>query len=381
MHTTSIPLSLYVHLPWCVRKCPYCDFNSHALTQPLPVTEYVNRLIEDIHFEATRVKNRSVVSIFFGGGTPSLFPAEAIGKIIDTIRHTFITYDDLEITLEANPGTVEIEKFKAFRKVGVNRLSIGIQSFDDQQLMTLGRIHDAEAGRKAIKTALAAGFTAINVDIMHGLPNQSVEESLEDLNIALSFPIDHLSWYQLTLEPNTLFHNNPPELPCEETLWAIETSGKALLADHGFQAYEVSAFSKPGHMCKHNLNYWTFGDYIGVGAGAHGKITLNSTSIIRTNKRRHPRDYLDPRHSVEGMIKPIPQQALPFEFMLNALRLERPISLDLFESRTFCDRSLIIPLLEQARTKGWILDEPQSIALTDLGKRFRNDVMQLFLTG
>lgn len=289
------PLSLYIHIPWCVQKCPYCDFNSHALKHEIPEQDYVQALIKDLDDDITRFKltNRHLHSVFIGGGTPSLFSPSAIQSLLSQVFQRFEVNDDIEVTLEANPGTVEADKFTGFAQAGVSRLSIGVQSFESDKLIKLGRIHDSNQAINAAQLAKSCGVKSFNLDLMHGLPNQMLTNALDDLSQAIALAPDHLSWYQLTIEPNTAFHSKPPKLPQDEILWDIQEQGIKLLADAGYQQYEISAYSKPNVQSKHNLNYWRFGDYLGIGCGAHGKITdFNSNKIYRTVKVKHPKGYL-----------------------------------------------------------------------------------------
>ncbi|MGH8486873.1 MAG: radical SAM family heme chaperone HemW, partial [Pseudomonas sp.] len=313
------PLALYIHIPWCVRKCPYCDFNSHAATPELPEEAYVDALLADLDQELGAVYGRPISTIFFGGGTPSLFSARALGRLLVGVEQRIPFASDIEITLEANPGTFEQEKFKAYRQLGINRLSIGIQSFQQAKLEALGRIHNGDEAIRAADMARNAGFDNFNLDLMHGLPDQSLAEALDDLRQAIALNPPHLSWYQLTIEPNTLFASRPPRLPDEDDLWDIFEQGHQLLSAAGYQQYETSAYAKPGYRCEHNLNYWRFGDYLGIGCGAHGKLTQPDGTIIRTTKTKHPRGfmagkYLDKRHEVADSEK-------PFEFFMNRFRL------------------------------------------------------------
>ncbi|MFZ2320426.1 MAG: radical SAM family heme chaperone HemW, partial [Pseudomonas sp.] len=287
------PLALYIHIPWCVRKCPYCDFNSHAAGPTLPEQEYVDALLADLDADLGRVHGRQLSSIFFGGGTPSLFSAAALGRLLAGVEQRIGFAADIEITLEANPGTFEQAKFQAYRQLGINRLSIGVQSFQADKLKALGRIHDGDEAIRAADMARAAGFDNFNLDLMHGLPDQSIEDALSDLRIAIAQQPTHLSWYQLTMEPNTVFWSQPPTLPEDDTLWDIQEAGQQLLAEHGYLQYEVSAYARAGRQAQHNLNYWSFGDFIGIGAGAHGKLSSPSGQIVRTWKTRLPKDYLD----------------------------------------------------------------------------------------
>ena len=335
----AIPLSLYVHIPWCLKKCPYCDFNSHAQKeQGLPEQRYIEALLKDLELSVPLVWGRTVSSIFIGGGTPSLFSAESINTLLSGIRSLVKLTPNAEITLEANPGTFESEKFADFANTGINRLSIGIQSLEDKHLVQLGRVHDAEQALAAYQTARIAGFTNINLDMMYALPEQSLAEAQQDLERLIDLEPEHISWYQLTLEPNTLFHKYPPVLPDHELSAQISETGQTLLANAGYHQYEVSAYARNGKECQHNKNYWEFGDYLGIGAGAHGKLTQPANQqITRTSKPRQPEHYMQfiDAGSLETP-QAIPEQDLAFEFFLNSLRLNDGISTTLFEQRTGC---------------------------------------------
>lgn len=374
------PLSLYIHIPWCVRKCPYCDFNSHAQRGALPEEDYVARLLDDLRNDATWAQGRSIHSIFFGGGTPSLFSAKAIGQILDGVAGIVPLTQDCEITLEANPGTFEQDKFSGFRAAGINRLSIGVQSFNDRNLKTLGRIHSGGEAERAIAIARRAGFDNFNVDLMHGLPQQSVDDALQDIRLAMSLGAPHLSWYQLTIEKNTAFFSSPPELPDEDTLCDIADAGVALIQSHGLSQYEVSAYALPGHQSRHNINYWQFGDYLGIGAGAHGKLTLaEDQCVIRTQKTRAPEHYLSADALNVRKYANIADKDMPFEFMLNALRLREGVEAALFASRTGMPLSVIEPLWLDLRSRGLMENNDTRLATTDKGARFLNDVLEAFL--
>ena len=376
-----IPLSLYIHLPWCVRKCPYCDFNSHHKpAEGLPEMAYVKALLEDVEHDLPKIWGRRIHSIFIGGGTPSLFSGEAFEELFNGLRARLNFKPGIEITLEANPGTVERQFFQAYHEIGINRLSLGVQSFEAEKLKALGRIHSTEEALSALGVARDAGFENINIDLMFGLPQQSLEEALLDLQTALAQQTPHLSWYQLTLEPNTLFYKQPPILPNEDHLWEIQQAGQALLKEQGFINYEVSAYSKPGKNCQHNRNYWEFGDYLGIGAGAHSKITdMAQQSIKRFWKHKQPKQYLNSQANFIGGESTVLPTALPFEFMLNALRLQEPISAALFAARTGLAWSELTPTLEQAAAKQLLSFDEQQLIVTDLGKQFLNDLMALFL--
>ncbi len=376
------PLSLYVHFPWCVRKCPYCDFNSHALRDILPEHAYVDALLKDLEQELPGVWGRTVHSIFMGGGTPSLFSASALERLLSGIRARLALRPDAEITLEANPGSAEQERFAGYRDAGVNRLSIGIQSLNDSHLHALGRIHDAEQSFRAVQAARVAGFDNINLDLMFGLPDQDSAAANADLESALALQPEHLSWYQLTLEPNTRFHTDPPVLPDDDEKWEMQTLGQTVLASHGYTQYEVSAFARAGQRCRHNLNYWEFGDYIGIGAGAHGKITdAASGSVLRRWKKRHPRGYLEaagPTAYLEGE-RALSESEIVFEYALNRLRLKEPFRLSEFESCCGLQRDWIMPLIQQAQADGLMLCDGDLVQHTDSGWLFLNDLLERFL--
>lgn len=374
------PLSLYVHLPWCVRKCPYCDFNSHALKTSLPEREYVDALLRDLDLDLPRVSGRRIETVFFGGGTPSLFSPQAIARLLEETRRRIAFAADIEITLEANPGTFEQEKFVAYRKLGINRLSIGIQSFQQEKLEALGRIHNGDEAVRAAGMARQAGFDNFNLDLMHGLPNQSLEDALGDLRQAIALKPTHLSWYQLTLEPNTVFWNQPPALPEDDTLWDIQEAGQALLAEHGYAQYEVSAYAQPGRPARHNVNYWSFGDFIGIGAGAHGKLSHPDGRIIRTWKTRAPKDYLNPAKSFQAGAKELTNDELPFEFLMNALRLTEGVDAKLYAERTGLDLASLDEGRRDAEQSGLMQVEPSRLAATDRGQLFLNDLLQKFLS-
>lgn len=375
--TNDIPLSLYVHIPWCVKKCPYCDFNSHTSEAPIPEQQYTDRLIEDLTVDIENYPARPLASIFFGGGTPSLFSPEAIGRIIAAAQQLIGFTNDIEITLEANPGTTEYTDFSALRKAGVNRLSIGVQSFNGEHLQALGRIHTEDEALSAYSKARAAGFNNINLDLMHGLPNQTETEALQDLTTAIALKPEHISWYQLTIEPNTIFYNSPPALPCEDTLSDIQDQGEALLANHGYQQYEVSAYAKNNQRAKHNINYWQFGDYLGIGAGAHGKITHSDGRIERYRKTRLPADYLNTNKVKTVGQSTVTPDRLPLEFMMNALRLPDGVPTALFEQRTQLPITSVLPQLQQLQAEG-LVSIDDYLRPTALGFRFLNTVLSRF---
>ena len=379
---TDIPLSLYVHLPWCVRKCPYCDFNSHTAGDAPPRERYLKALVADIAAEARHANGRELVSVFLGGGTPSLFAPQEIAMLLDAVGAHFSLAADIEITMEANPGTVECGEPAGYRAAGVNRLSIGAQSFSQKSLTLLGRIHSVDDISRSMREASTAGFDSINLDLMYGLPAQGVDAALADIDAALELQPQHLSWYQLTLEPNTVFHARPPEgLPDEERLAAIQDRGQALLEERGFDQYEVSAWSRDGQQCRHNLNYWSFGDYLAVGAGAHGKLT-DADGVHRYAKPANPLAYM---LAIESQVSsPLPaaldEPELLFEFMLNALRLSGGFDEALFEERTGLPAGRLADAAKPALERGLIdRKEAGHWRATALGRRFLNDLQAEFL--
>ncbi len=397
------PLSLYVHMPWCVRKCPYCDFNSHAVSvDGVPEAAYIDALLNDLDADLARFAQdwlqRPLQSIFIGGGTPSLISPAGYVRLFAGIRARLPWADDIEITLEANPGTVEQGLFEGYRAAGINRLSIGVQTFQGEQLKALGRIHSGDEALRAASTARAAGFARINLDLMHGLPGQSVAAACDDLAQAIALGVTHLSWYQLTLEPNTVFYRQQPILPDEDVLADIQEQGEALLAQAGFQRYEVSAFAQADQACRHNLNYWQFGDYLGIGAGAHGKLTLAPSSDIttapveiwRSTKTRMPKDYLAAYSAVLGTEVPsepayqaklerIASDDLPFEFMLNALRLSNGVPSGYWSERTGLSLSAIASTLSDLRRLGLLENTTERLQASTLGLRFLNRAIDAFL--
>ena len=378
MFTTLPPLALYIHIPWCVKKCPYCDFNSHAAGPSIPEQQYVAALLEDLQRDLPEVWGRRISSIFFGGGTPSIFSARAIDDILCGVRSLIPVSPNAEITLEANPGTFEQEKFNDYRALGINRLSIGIQSFAPEKLTALGRIHSGDEAIKAIETAQRAGFDNFNLDLMFGLPNQSIEQGLLDLQTAMDLQPTHLSWYQLTIEPNTLFYSKPPSLPDDDNIWQLQIQGQELLAQHGFEQYEISAYAKSGKACKHNINYWEFGDYLGIGAGAHGKISrADNSSIQRLWKHRQPQAYMETADKRAGT-QLLTDSDIVFEFMLNALRLKQGFALDLFEQHTGMNRSVLHEPILLAQQKELLIADNQHLQPSELGYRFLNDLINLF---
>jgi oxygen-independent coproporphyrinogen-3 oxidase len=373
------PLSLYIHIPWCVRKCPYCDFNSHEARAAFPEKEYVAALVRDLEMALPLIWGRKVYTVFFGGGTPSLLSGEAIGEILRNIRMLLPLDMNAEITLEANPGTVEADKFAAFREAGVNRLSMGIQSFNDKHLQALGRIHSADEAKHAIQIA-QQHFDNINLDLMYALPDQTLYEALQDVQTALRYKPQHLSCYHLTLEPNTQFHHNPPVLPDDDASAEMQQRIETLLAEHDYEHYETSAFARPKRRAKHNLNYWQFGDYLGVGAGAHSKLSFPD-KVLRQARYKQPQSYMQ-QVAVGAPIQTeheVGVDALPFEFMMNALRLNQGIDPALFAERTSLSILSIQRKLQEAERKGLLLRDHQRIAPTRLGQRFLNDLLEIFI--
>nr|WP_220812414.1 radical SAM family heme chaperone HemW [Pseudomonas paralcaligenes] len=373
------PLALYIHIPWCVRKCPYCDFNSHAAGPELPEEAYVDALLADLDTDAGHIHDRRLTSIFFGGGTPSLFSAGALGRLLEGVERRVRFADDIEITLEANPGTFEQAKFRDYRALGINRLSIGVQSFQSDKLVALGRIHDGNEAVRAVDMARAAGFDNFNLDLMHGLPGQSVEDALSDLRTAIDQAPTHLSWYQLTMEPNTVFWSQPPELPEDDLLWDIQEAGQALLAAEGYAQYEVSAYARAGRQARHNLNYWTFGDFLGIGAGAHAKLSAPDGRIVRTWKTRLPKDYLDPARPFQAGERVLDADELPFEFLMNVLRLTDGVPAELFEQRTGLPLTSLAAARCEAEARKLLAAEPGRLVATREGQLFLNDLLQHFL--
>lgn len=375
-----IPLALYIHLPWCIQKCPYCDFNSHALRDALPEEAYINALIADLNQQLPKLAGRSIISIFIGGGTPSLFSAAALARLLNTISSKVNLLNCCEITLEANPGTVEQSRFADYRAIGINRLSLGVQSFQNDKLKTLGRIHDGQTAQRAVNQIQTAGFDNFNIDLMYGLPQQSIKDALFDLETALKFNPPHLSCYQLTLEPNTLFYKQPPPLPETDLIWEMQTQLLTRLQNAGYNQYEVSAYSQVNFQCQHNRNYWEFGDYLGIGAGAHSKITDPvGQQIYRAWRFKHPRTYMDISKAFVEEEKTIPLSEIPFEFMLNALRLKQAIPFKLFEQRTGLKQNVIIPILNKGKQQGLLHFDNMQINLTNQGWNFLNNVLQLFM--
>ena len=375
------PLSLYVHLPWCVKKCPYCDFNSHGLKGAVPENAYVDALLRDLDQDLPRVTGREIQTVFFGGGTPSLFSAESIGRFLESVRARIPLAADAEITLEANPGTVERGRFAAYREAGITRLSIGIQSFDPKKLEVLGRIHSVQEVFDAVEEAHAASLPNFNLDLMYGLPRQSVEEAEADVQQAMLLMPTHISHYQLTLEPNTLFAAHPPLLPEDELIWAMQQRCQELLAAKGYEQYEVSAYAQPGRRARHNLNYWRFGDYLGIGAGAHGKLTDAAGRVTRLWKLKHPEAYLESAGTPKslGGVNEVTSADLAFEFMLNRLRLVDAFSAADFGAATGLPVEHIRPAVERALELGLLEPVAGGWQVTTRGQNYLNDLQSLFL--
>ncbi|MEX0729584.1 MAG: radical SAM family heme chaperone HemW [Aquisalimonadaceae bacterium] len=379
--TTPPPLALYIHLPWCVRKCPYCDFNSHAAPAQLPVEPYTRALIADLLLELAKAPGRLVETVFIGGGTPSLFPPPAIAQVLDALGDRLAA--DAEVTLEANPGTFEQGRFEGFRAAGVNRLSIGVQSFAAEKLHSLGRIHGRNEALQAAEAARNAGFESFNLDLMYALPDQTVTEALADLEQAIRLQPPHLSHYQLTLEPNTVFFSRPPTLPDQDTAADMQDHCQALLAEAGYEQYEVSAYARPGHRCRHNLNYWRFGDYLAVGAGAHGKITHADGTVQRYRKVKVPALYMQRmgKGGADTETRAVDGQERVLEFMMNALRLRDGFTESLFSSRTGLPMETAQPGLDRALAEGWMVRDGESLRLSDGGRNHLDTVLTQFLPG
>ena len=375
------PLALYVHMPWCVRKCPYCDFNSHAAPEQLPQREYVDALLDDLDQEVPAVEGRELVSIFFGGGTPSLFTPEAIDRFLSGVRARISCASDIEVTLETNPGTVEHGRFAGYKAAGITRVSLGAQTFNEHQLQVLGRIHSAGDIQRAVDELAAAGLDNFNLDLMYALPDQDVSQALADIGAAVALQPAHISHYQLTLEPGTVFYHRPPPLPDQDVSWDMQMECQALLADAGYAQYEISAYARDGRTCRHNLNYWNFGDYLGIGAGAHGKLTdVVRSEIVRTTRHRQPREFLRQSGRARTSERRVVSSAeLPLEFMLNALRLRSGFAGADFERRTGLSIVSIMGPLDQARHRGLLTQEGDCWRPTDLGWQFLNDLQALFL--
>ena len=394
----TLPLALYVHLPWCVRKCPYCDFNSHEITGgSFPEQLYVDAVVRDLKYSAELFQGRELVSVFFGGGTPSVISAEGIGSILETVDSVCALPADTEITLEANPGTADSRRFAGYRSLGVNRLSIGAQSFNDGSLAAIGRIHDGDAAVSAVEIAVDSGFSNINIDLMYGLPGQTTEDALSDLDRAVSLEPGHISWYQLTIEPNTVFHAKPPPLPDDDRIWRMQSCGADYLTRQRYRQYEVSAWSREGRECRHNLNYWEFGDYIGIGAGAHGKSTTRTstptanaapfrrepeqTSITRQSRLRVPASYIRNAGTDSAIAdtKVLTKEDCILEFMLNALRLNDGVPQEYFTGRTGLALEVIREQVDDATNEGLLDDEQGLFRATEKGSRYLNELLLYFM--
>lgn len=385
--TQPLPLSLYVHFPWCEQKCPYCDFNSHQAKASLQADErrYLRALVKQLEISLPYIWGRPIETIFFGGGTPSLMSVEGFDWLMSQFRSLLGLRPGIEINFEANPGSADAEKFASFAKAGVNRLSIGVQSFNNQHLQAIGRIHDASQAWSALQMAREAGIKRINLDLMFALPGQTLHQALADIERALEFAPEHISHYQLSIEPNTAFYRQPPVLPNDDLAWQMQVECQKLLAEAGYQHYEVSAYAKPNQACSHNLNYWQFGDYLGLGAGAHGKITLPAEGkILRTQMPASPGGYAEIIESAALTDQPgrwyaVEAEDLPFEFMLNALRLTEGFDLDLFAKTTGLDLATIKPKLAEFTAKNWITIEQNWLKTTELGQRYLNNLIEEFI--
>jgi putative oxygen-independent coproporphyrinogen III oxidase len=376
-------LSVYIHLPWCVKKCPYCDFNSHeSSVAGLQDLKYAKALIRDLEFELPRLENRNISSIFIGGGTPSLFSVTSLQLILDSLRAQLKFSEDIEITMEANPGSADAERFKGYREIGVNRLSIGAQSFDDVSLQALGRVHDVAEIHQAIDMAIEAKFENINIDLMFALPGQTLAGAMRDLETACSQSVSHISWYQLTLEANTVFHKFPPELPDDELIWEMQKQGQSVLVENGFVQYEISAYARPGHQCQHNLSYWHYGDYLGLGAGAHGKLTQNENyRINRFTRHRLPEAYMQKAGGQTVIVeeKTIEQRERVLEFMMNVFRLNAGFSPSLFCRQTGLQLSDFQDLLDIAIERDFITQKKDLIKPSRIGLNYLNELLQIFM--
>ena len=376
----AIPLALYLHFPWCVRKCPYCDFNSHALRGEIPEREYVDALLRDLDFELRDAEKRPLASVFCGGGTPSLFSGAALGRLLEGVQRRLPFERDIEITLEANPGTADAAHFRDYRAAGVNRLSIGVQSFAADKLRALGRIHGPDEARRAVDYARQAGFDNLNLDLMYALPQQTLSEAAADLHAAFALAPEHLSYYHLTLEPNTEFHARPPALPDADAAWSMQEQGESLLAAHGYAQYEVSAYARADRRCRHNLNYWRFGDYLGIGAGAHGKRTRNG-AVRRRARLKHPRAFLEAAGTAAALQEDriVAATELPFEYAMNALRLNEGFTLPQFEHRTGLAASALATPLAAASDRGLIERDGGQVRPSARGRAYLNPLVALFL--
>lgn len=384
MQLTPPPLSLYIHIPWCVQKCPYCDFNSHAQKGLIPEAEYIQHLLADLSQDLTAyqaaIRHRKIHSIFIGGGTPSLFSAEGIAYLLKEVEKRIAFEPNIEITLEANPGTAEAARFLGYAEGGVTRISMGIQSFEPEKLLKLGRIHDSQEAIQAVKFAqdsAKSGLKSFNIDLMHGLPNQSVQQALADLEIGIALNPPHLSWYQLTIEPNTMFYYRKPTLPDDDALWEIFEQGHQLLTRAGYEQYETSAYAKKGFQCQHNLNYWRFGDYLAIGCGAHGKITFSTGEIYRFSKTKHPKGYM--RGEYRYHQEQIELVDRPFEFFMNRFRLLEAVPKSEFEAYTGLNEIAVRPTMDWALTQNYITENASHWQITEHGKLFLNELLEAFL--
>ena len=377
---TLPPLTLYIHIPWCIEKCPYCDFNSHKLRGEIPEQAYLQALIDDLKTDLFYAQGRVLETIFIGGGTPSLISASGIAWLLSEIQKNIPFKENIEITLEANPGAIENSKIAEFSAAGISRFSFGVQSFQQEKLTKLGRIHGVPEAISAAQQAKDSGVNTFNLDLMHGLPNQSLEDALFDLQTAIDLQPTHLSWYQLTIEPNTQYFSHPPKLPDDELLWDIQEAGQKLLAEHGYLQYEISGYSKVGFECQHNLNYWSFSDYLGIGCGAHGKLTLPlENKIIRTTKVKHPKGYLQTDRPFLDELNTVEKEDLAFEYMMNRLRLFAPIPFKEFEDYTGLNVDSIAEPIQQAINKKLLLKNSDHWLITHLGHRYLNELLQLFM--
>ena len=384
MQLTPPPLSLYIHIPWCVQKCPYCDFNSHAQKGLIPEAEYIQHLLADLSQDLTAyqaaIGNRKIHSIFIGGGTPSLFSAEGIAYLLKEVEKRIAFEPHIEITLEANPGTAEAARFLGYAEGGVTRISMGIQSFEPEKLLKLGRIHDSQEAIQAVKFAqdsAKSGLKSFNIDLMHGLPNQSVQQALADLETGIALNPPHLSWYQLTIEPNTMFYYRQPTLPDDDAFWEIFEQGHQLLTRAGYEQYETSAYAKKGFQCQHNLNYWRFGDYLAIGCGAHGKITFRTGEIYRFSKTKHPKGYM--RGEYRYHQEQIEFADRPFEFFMNRFRLLEAVPKSEFEAYTGLNETVVRPTMDWALTQNYITENASHWQITEHGKLFLNELLEAFL--
>ncbi|MUK92109.1 radical SAM family heme chaperone HemW [Aliivibrio fischeri] len=377
------PLSLYIHIPWCIQKCPYCDFNSHALKTEIPEAQYISALIDDLDTDLARYdmqsEPRKLHSIFIGGGTPSLITAPEIKRLLSEVEKRLPFADDIEITMEANPGTVEAGRFVEYRQAGVNRISIGVQSFQQEKLEKLGRIHGKDEAIRAAHLAHEAQLNCFNLDLMHGLPNQSIEDALSDLQQAIDLNPPHLSWYQLTIEPNTVFYYKPPTLPDDDDLWDIFEQGHQMLAKAGYVQYEISGYSKVGYQCRHNLNYWRFGDYLGIGCGAHGKLSFADGRIVRTTKIKHPRGFLDLTKPYLIDEQEVMDHDRPFEFFMNRFRLLEACPKQEFLDTTGLGFDTIQETIDWAKEKKYLDETETHWQITEHGKLFLNDLLEAFM--